>query len=423
MAKIKHVFAREILNAKGNPTVEATVVLNNDMKAFASTPTGTSVGTYEAVEIRDQNPDRYGGLGVQRAIENVNNIIAPKLIGMDVERQQDIDRTMIELDGTINKSKLGTNAILPVSMAVAKAGAKSSVLPLFLYLRQFIQKDNLPLKIPTPAFNVINGGKHADGSLDFQEFLVIPATFKNYSQALEMAVSIYKSLKGLIEQENGITLIGDEGGFSPHLATNYDAILLLKRAVDASKFRFNYDVFFGMDLAAGSFYQEGKYHIKDKSSGLTTSELLEFYKNLNSEFHFLYLEDPFFEDDYDGWEKITEDLSNQTMIVGDDLTATNPYRIQMALQKKAITAMIIKPNQIGTVIEALAAVEIARQSGLKIIVSHRSGETNDDFIADFAVATSADYVKFGAPARGERVSKYNRLLEIENHLKTLKPTP
>ncbi len=420
MAKIKHVFAREILNAKGNPAVEATVILNNDVKGVASCPSGTSVGNFEAAELKDHDPNRFNGMGVLKAVDNVNNAIAPKIVGIDAEKQPDIDKIMIELDGTINKSRLGANAILSVSMAAAKAAARTSVLPLFIYLRQFSQNKNLPLKIPSPAFNIINGGKHAGGNLEFQEFLVIPATFKTFSESLMMVDNIYFALKKRIEQNNGLTLVGDEGGFSPQVATNYDAITLLKQSIEDSKFRFNYDVFMGMDLAANNFFTQGKYKIRDKSQPLSTDELLEYYKNLNNEFHFLYLEDPFSDNDFEGWTQITQELSNQTLIVGDDLIATNPYRLQIALDKKAVTAVIIKPNQIGTVIEALAVVEVARQSGFKIIVSHRSGETNDDFIADFSVAVSADYAKFGAPARGESVIEYNRLWEIETHLKTLK---
>lgn len=420
MSKIKHVYAREVLNAKGNPTVEATVVLSNDVRGIASCPSGTSVGNYEAADLKDRDPQRFNGLGVLKAVDNVNSIIAPALLEIDVEKQQEIDKKMIELDGTINKSKLGANATLSVSMACAKASANNSHLPLFLYLRQFIKKEGLNLKVPTPAFNLINGGKHAQGTIDFQEFLIIPATSNSFTQSLEIADTVYFSLKSLIEQQNETTLVGDEGGFSPRLSTNYEVLKLLKRAVEGSKHRLNYDVFLGMDLAASSFYDKGKYRIKDKPSPLSTDELLEFYRNLHKEFKFLYLEDPFAEDDFSGWAKITEEIGLQTLIVGDDLVATNPYRLQMAIDKKAITAVIIKPDQIGTVIEALAVVEVARQLNLKIVVSHRSGETNDDFIADFGVAVSADYVKFGAPNRGERVAKYNRLWEIENQLKTIK---
>lgn len=420
MAKIKHVFAREILNSKGNPTVEATVILSNDVKGVASCPSGTSVGNYEAADLKDLNPERFIGKGVLKAVDNVNSLIAPVLVGVDADKQQVIDRKMIELDGTMNKSKLGANAILSVSMACAKASASNSHLPLFLYLREFIKKEGLDLRVPTPVFNLINGGKHAQGTIDFQEFLMIPATSNTFTQSLEMADVIYFALKSLIEQENETTLVGDEGGFSPRLSTNYDVLKLLRRAVEGSRHRLNYDVFLGMDLAASSFFINGKYKILDKTSPLSTDELLEFYRNLHKEFKFLYLEDPFAEDDFSGWAKITEEIGQQTLIVGDDLVATNPYRLQVAIDKKAITAVVIKPDQIGTVIEALAVVEVARQLNLKIVVSHRSGETNDDFIADFGVAVSADYVKFGAPHRGERVAKYNRLWEIENQIKTFK---
>lgn len=420
MSKIKHVFAREILNSKGIPTVEATVILNDDTSGIASCPSGTSVSSYEAADLKDRDPNRFSGMGVLKAVENVSSVIAPAIIGMDVEKQQDIDKKMIELDGTMNKSKLGANSILAVSMACAKAAAKSSRLPLFIYLREFLKKEGQTLKIPTPAFNLINGGKHARGTINFQEFLLIPATSKSFSENLEIAHSIFFSIKSLLEAQNDITLVGDEGGFSPRLPTNYDVLTLLARAVDSSKHRLNYDVFLGMDLASSSFHNGSSYKISDKPAPLSTDELLEYYRNLQKEFKFLYLEDPFSEDDFSGWTKITEEFGQQTLIVGDDLVATNPYRLQIAIEKKAITGVIIKPDQIGTVIEALAVVEAARQLNLKIVVSHRSAETNDDFIADFSVAVTADYVKFGAPNRGERLAKYNRLWEIEKQLKTFK---
>lgn len=419
MAKIKQIVAREILNAKGQPTVEATVILSDGATGIASSPTGTSVGQYEAVDLRDLDPKRYQGLGVLNAVKNIETIIAPVLLGIDATKQQEIDKKMIELDGTLNKSRLGANTTLAVSMAVAKASARSSVLPLFLYLREFVKKENLPLKIPTPAFNLINGGKHANGTLDFQEFLVIPATSKIYEDSLRIASDIYNSLRKNIETNNLSTLIGDEGGFSPKLATNQEALLLLERSINSINLRIGFDLFLGLDTAADNFYSEGKYHIRDKTTSLSSKDLVDYYKNIDQQFHLIYLEDGLSEDDWDGWADLSLAIGNQTLIVGDDLTATNPYRLQTALNKRAITGVIIKPNQIGTVIEALAVVEIARLAGLKIIVSHRSGETNDDFIADFAVAASADYVKFGAPVRGERVAKYNRLLQISNQLKSL----
>jgi enolase len=419
MAKIRQITAREILNAKGHPTIETTVILTDGAVGIASCPAGTSVGKYEAMEIRDQDEKRFQGLGVLNAIMNIEEIIAPALLGMDAVKQPEIDKKMITIDGTTNKGRLGANAILSVSMAAAKAAAKSSILPLFLYLREFINKENLPLKIPTPAFNVINGGKHAEGTIDFQEFLVIPASSKNFDESLIIGTNVYAALKKSLETNNLSTLIGDEGGFSPKVQTNQDALLMLKQVIEGINLRLGFDVFLGLDAASGNFISGQQYHIRDKSIGLSSRDLITFYKAINNDYHLLYLEDGLAEDDWTGWSELYTEMSQQTLIVGDDLTATNPYRLQMALDKKTITGIIIKPNQIGTVIEALAVVEMARQANLKIIVSHRSGETNDDFIADFAVAASADYVKFGAPARGERVAKYNRLLQIEKQIKSL----
>ena len=419
MSKIKQIVAREILNAKGHPTIETTVFLNDGKTGKASVPSGTSIGNYEASELKDHDDKHFQGNGVTKAIANIHDLIAPSILGMEVTKQQEVDKKMIELDGTQNKGRLGANAILSVSMAVAKAAAKSAMLPTFLYLREFIKKENSPIKIPTPCFNILNGGKHAGDNVDFQEYMIIPATSKSYSESLELSLVVYNSLRHILEENNLITLIGDEGGFAPKLQSNKDGLVLIKQAIDATSFRYGFDIFLGLDTAATSFFSEGKYHIKDKAQPLSSNDLINFYEDLNKEFHLLYLEDPLAEDDWNGWTKIYEAASQQTLIVGDDLTATNPYRLQIALDKRAITGIIIKPNQIGTVIEALAVVEVARQAGLKIIVSHRSGETNDDFIADFAVAVSSDYVKFGSPVRGERVAKYNRLLEIERDLKSL----
>lgn len=419
MAKIKHISAREILDSKGNPTIETTVILGDDAVGTSACPSGTSVGGYEAMELRDRDPARYLGLGVLKAVDTVKNVIAPKLLGMDASKQQKIDKTMIELDGTQNKGKLGANSMLSVSMAVARAASKSSVLPLFLYLRQFINTKNLSLKIPSPAFNLINGGKHADDNLNFQEFLVIPATSKAFADALYMSVAIYKTLARKIRQNNLSILVGDEGGFSPKVSSNQDALSLLKQSIDETSYKFGYDVFVGLDCAANNFYKDQHYVLKDRGMPYSSSELSAHFQEMNKTYQLLYLEDPFFEDDWDSFSKLSGIIGKDTIIIGDDLTATNPYRLQMAINKNAITGVIIKPNQIGTVIEALAVVEVARAAGLRIIVSHRSGETNDDFIADFAVAVSSDYVKFGAPVRGERVAKYNRLLEIESKLKKI----
>ena len=418
MSKIKQLFSREILNSKALPTLETTVVLEDGTISSASVPSGTSVGNYEAVELKDNDPERFRGHGVLKAVETVEKVIAPILVGQEASNQQEIDNLMIHADGTINKGKLGANSILSVSMSVAKAASISNRMPLFLYLREYIKSESTPPKIPTPAFNLINGGKHAaSNNLNFQEFLVIPASSIPYPETLNLAYTIYESIRKNLSERNSITLTGEEGGFAPVFPTNKEALSFLLEAIAETKYRYSYDVFLGLDCAASNFYDNKQYKLKDSSSALTSENLVSFYDELNKEFHFLYLEDPLSEDDWEGWTSLNQRLSEQTIIAGDDLVATNPYRLQIALDKKAITGVIVKPNQIGTVIEALALVQIARQSDLKVIVSHRSGETNDDFIADFAVAVSADYVKFGAPARGERVAKYNRLLLIDRQLR------
>lgn len=419
MAKIKQIKAIEILDAKGNPTIETTVILNDGAVGVASTPSGTSVGSYEAVEIRDKDEAHYGGKSVSKAIEIVENTISPNLIGMDSFNQAQIDKTMIELDGTQNKSRLGANAMISVSMAVAKASAKSSVLPLFLYLRQFIKKDNVNLRIPTPLFDMISGGLHAGQNVNFQEFLLMPSTAQAYEASLEMAVAIYNALRIKLQEVNAETLVGDEGGFGPRLSSNIDAFSLIRQATEAANYKLGFDVFFALDADANNFYSQQQYTLKDRSMPYSATDLIGYYQDLVKQYNLLYIEDPFAEDDWEAWGKLMEKLASSTLIVGDDLTVTNPYRLQMAIDKKAINAIVIKPNQIGTVIETIAVVEVARSAGLKIIVSNRSGETDDEFIADFAVAVSSDYVKFGAPVRGERVAKYNRLLQIEKQLKVL----
>lgn len=417
MAKIKTITAREILDSRGIPTVEVMVGLSDNAVGLASCPAGASIGSYEAAEIRDGDPNRFNGKGVTKVIETIHAIILPKLVNQEANNQAQIDRIMIELDGTQNKGMLGANAILSVSMAVCKAAAFSMGKPLYTYLRQFIRTNNAPLKIPSPAFNLINGGKHANSNLDFQEFFLIPATSKTFTQSLELGVSVYAALREELQNLNASTLVGDEGGFAPQLSTNVDGLAILKQAAVKRSLRFGFDVYLGLDVAANSFYKDHAYKIKDRQTPLTSNELIAYFEELNNDYHLLYLEDPLSEDDWEGWGSLCAKLSSQTIIIGDDLTTTNPYRLQMAIDKKAITGIVVKPNQIGTVIETLAVVEVARHSNLKIIVSHRSGETNDDFIADFAVAIDADYVKFGAPARGERVAKYNRLLQIEKELK------
>jgi|SRR5581483_3566746 len=415
MSLIRQIFGYEILDSRGNPTVKVRVTLDDGTIAYASCPSGASVGRYEALELRDHDEKRYRGLGVTKAVDNVNKIIAAKLNGMDALNQHNIDSTMVALDGTANKEKLGANAILPVSIAVAKAAALNIKRPLYWYLAQYVSQQP-PTKIPVPIFNIINGGKHASKNLDFQEYILVPGSSHTYSQSLQLGTTIYSSLRDIMLAQGLPTQVGDEGGFAPILQNNSLPFSLLKQAVEATSYKVGLDVFFGMDAAAQTLFKDKLYFLKDHTNRLTVDDMISYYKELNNQYRILYLEDPLSEDDWDGWKKINAELSQNTIIVGDDLIATNPARLQMAISNKAIGGVIIKPNQIGTVIEALAVASAAKSFGLKVIVSHRSGETDDDFIADFAVAVSADYAKFGAPARGERVAKYNRLLEIEQEI-------
>lgn len=415
MSQISSITSREILNAKGNPTVETTVILDNGLSATASVPSGTSVSSYEAVEVRDGGSSRFGGKGVLQAVQNVQNVIAPALVGKDPTAQTEIDTIMRELDGTPNKSRLGANAILSVSLAATKAAALVQGVPLFKYVGSLV--DISSFAIPIPLFNLINGGKHALGAFDIQEFIVVPASSKNYEQSLEMGYTVRQSLEKMLLLNKLSTLTGDEGGFSPQLTGNQHGLEFLRDGIQEAGFRLGFDVFLGIDAAATSFFENNKYYLQNKTLAQSSSEMAKFYTQLAKEFTLLYVEDPFAEDDWDGWKEGMNVLAEDVMVVGDDLVSTNPARLQMAIEKKAITSVIIKPNQIGTVTETLEVVAQAKKAGLKIIVSHRSGETNDDFIADFAVGVGANYCKFGAPVRGERVAKYNRLLQIEKELR------
>ncbi len=418
MSKIKRIFAREILDSRGNPTIETTVILSDETTGRSSVPSGASRGTYEALELRDTDSDRYSGMGVSKAISNVNELIGPSLVGMDAFEQQKIDRHMIEMDGTQNKGKLGANAILSTSQAIIKAAARSSLLPVSLYIRQFTSSKNLGKKLPIPMFNMLEGGKHGGNSLNFQEFLVIPASSKTYSESLEIGVSIYRSLKKMLFEKSESVLNADEGGFSPDLSTNREGLILIKEAIGQSGFSLSLDVFTGIDAAANSFLDGKVYRLRDRAIPFNTDDITELYQGLIAEFSLIYLEDPLAEDDWDGWKKLFSKIGDKILVIGDDLVTTNPYRLQLALDNKVVGGIVIKPNQIGTITEAIAVSEIARYTGLKIVVSHRSGETEDSFIADFAVGIGADYVKFGAPAR-ERAVKYNKLLEIEYELEKI----
>ena len=417
MSKIKNVIPREILNAGGMATIETTVVLSDGSVGTASAPSGTVGVAYEAAEFTSADTSFMQAPALFKSLEDIQNVIAPKIIGHEANKQQEIDKILIELDGTQNKSRLGANIILSVSAAVAKASAESSVLPLFLYLKEFVKKPGV--KIPTPIFSLINGGASNGANLDFAEFLIIPASSKSYTESLKIGNSVYNALKKNLNVANLSTLTTTRGAFAPTLPSNTEACAILKTSIEEANLKYNFDVFMGIDASANNLSYQDKYKIKDKNTYFSSAELIGFYKELQKTFNLLYLEDGLREEDWEGWSSLYNEMSQNTVIAGDDITATNPYRLQMALNKKAVTAVLVKPNQVGTVIEALAFSEIANAAGLKTVVSNRSVETNDDFIADFAVATSADYIKFGAPQRGEHVAKYNRLLQIERQLKSL----
>jgi enolase len=415
--KIKAVKAREILDSRGNPTLETEVYLEDGSIGIASVPSGASTGKYEAIELRDNDPDRFNGMGVLKAVKNVTNIIGPKIIGLDASYQGKIDKFLIDLDGTLNKGKLGANAILSVSQGVLEASAASYKLPIYAYIMaKYQMADKSSSKLPTPSFNLINGGVHGAGNLDFQEFHLIPSSGYAYHQALECGKEIYQALKRALIYRGAIHSVGDEGGFSPNLFTNMDALEILVEAIRTTKYQIAQDVFLGLDATANYFYKNNKYSIKDRMQSFTPQELINYYDKLNKQYYLFSLEDGLYEDDWQGWAELTRKLGENTLIVGDDLLCSNKKRVQKALSEKACTAILVKPNQTGTISESIQVIKMAQEAGWKVIISHRSGETNDDFIADFAVGIGADYTKFGAPARGERIAKYNRLLKIEEEL-------
>jgi len=408
--KIKNIKTKEILGSRGNPTVE--VELETSQGIFlASVPSGASKGKYEALELRDDD-----GKGVKKAISNIKKIITPALKNKEFASQKEVDEILIKLDGTENKSKLGANAILAVSIAVCRAAAAAEKLPLYKYINGVRPRSDpslTPLSLPQPCFNFINGGKHAKNGLDIQEFMVIPQK-KSFAENLAAASRIFQNLKEILIKNYGETAIrvGDEGGFVPPISNAQQALFLLKNASEN-----NPELKFALDCAASQFYKEGKYHLEGKE--LTRSGLLDFYKELLNTFPIIFIEDPYAEEDWEGFKMINSQfsISNfQTLVIGDDLTVTNKERIKRAINNNCVGGVIIKPNQVGTVSETLEAVKTAKDAGLKIIVSHRSGETLDDFIADLAVGIGADFIKAGAPVTPERMMKYNRLLEIENEL-------
>jgi enolase len=411
MANIKSVKAREILDSRGNPTIEVEVVLVDGAAGVASVPSGASTGKYEAVELRDGDKSRYGGLGVLRAIEHVNNEIASAIVGMSALEQAVIDRRLIELDGTANKARLGANALLATSLAVAKAGASIRGVPLYRYLGGARAK-----QLPVPMLNILNGGKHASNSVDFQEFMIVPVGAANFHKALQMSSEVYHSLRKVLENKGLSTNVGDEGGFAPQLFANKDALELILAAIDKAGYKAGRDLFIALDPASSTFYHDGKYVLSREGVTLGPTEMIDYYAKLVSDYPVISIEDGLAEDDWANWSLLTAQLGKQVQLVGDDLYVTNMKRLEKGIAQKASNSILIKPNQIGTLSETLAVIKRARQAGWTTIISHRSGETEDTTIADLAVASNAGFIKAGAPCRSERLAKYNRLLRIEEEL-------
>jgi len=411
MASIESVKAREILDSRGNPTIEAEVVLADGTIGVAAVPSGASTGKYEAVELRDGDKSRYGGLGVLKAIEHVNSEIAQIIAGMSALEQAAIDQRLIELDGTANKARLGANALLATSLAIAKAGATFRGIPLYRYLGG--ARANL---LPVPMLNILNGGKHARGSTDFQEFMIMPVGAANFHKAIQMSSEIYHSLRKVLEDKGLSTNVGDEGGFAPRLSSNKDALELILAAIDMSGYKAGQDLFIAMDPAASTFYQDGKYVLSREGVTLDSTEMIDYYVKLASDYPVISIEDGLAEDDWASWSLLTAQIGKQIQLVGDDLYATNIERLEKGIAQKASNSILIKPNQIGTLSETLAVIKRAQQARWATIISHRSGETEDTIIADLAVASNAGFIKAGAPCRSERLAKYNRLLRIEEEL-------
>ena len=409
MSAIAFVDAREILDSRGNPTIEVDVVLDDGTVASAAVPSGASTGAFEAYELRDEDPKRYGGKGVLKAVEAVIDVLSEAIEGLDASEQRAIDTALIEADGTENKSKLGANSILGVSLAVAKAAALSADLPLFRYLGG----PNAHV-LPVPMMNVINGGAHADTNVDVQEFMVLPIGAESYSEGLRWGVETYHALKSELKSKGFATGLGDEGGFAPNLANNRAALDLLMEAIAKAGFTPGTDIALGLDVAATEFFENGSYRFEGRE--LSSGELVAYYSELVAAYPLITIEDPLAEDDWTGWEAITAELGDKVQIVGDDLFVTNPKRLADGIQRFAGNSILVKVNQIGSLTETLDAVAMAQRAGYTAVLSHRSGETEDTTIADLAVATNCGQIKTGAPARSERVAKYNQLLRIEEEL-------
>ena len=409
MSLIEAIGAREILDSRGNPTIEVEVLLNDDSFGRAAVPSGASTGAFEAHESRDGDKSRFSGKGVQKAVLRVIGEIDEALVDFDATDQRLVDNALISLDGTETKSNLGANAILGVSLAVAKAAADSSGLPLYRYLG-----GPNAHTLPVPLMNILNGGAHADNGVDVQEFMIVPVGAPTFSEALRWGTEVYHSLKSLLQSKNLSTGLGDEGGFAPDLPTNRAALELISEAIEKAGYKVGTDIAMALDVAATEFFKDGKYHFEGKPH--SAEEMISYYEGLVEAFPLVSIEDPLDENDWDGWAAMTKRLGSKVQLVGDDLFVTNPARLQMGIDKGTANSILVKVNQIGTLTETLDAVALAQGNGMTAIISHRSGETEDTFIADLAVATNAGQIKTGAPARSERVAKYNQLLRIEEEL-------
>ncbi|AGA70758.1 phosphopyruvate hydratase [Desulfitobacterium dichloroeliminans LMG P-21439] len=411
MSYIEEVYAREILDSRGNPTVEVEVVLEDGAMGRAAVPSGASTGAFEAVELRDGDKGRYLGKGVLQAVDNVNEIIAPEIEGLNPFDQPAIDRELIALDGTENKGKLGANAILGVSLATADAAAESIGLPLYQYLGGVNAKE-----LPVPMMNILNGGQHADNNVDIQEFMIMPVGAKSFREALQMGTEVYHSLKAVLKEKSLATAIGDEGGFAPSLESNADALLAIMDGIQRAGYTPGKDIALALDVAATELYKDGKYHLEGEGLTKTTDEMIAYLEELTEQYPIVSIEDGLSEEDWEGWKKLTERLGDRIQLVGDDLFVTNPARLARGIKEKCANSILIKLNQIGTLTETLDAIEMAKRAGYTTVISHRSGETEDVTMAHVAVAVNAGQIKTGAPARTERVAKYNELLRIEEEL-------
>ncbi len=410
---IKNVKAREILDSRGNPTVEVDVILENGIFARASVPSGASTGKFEAVELRDDDKNRYNGKGVLKAVNNVNKEINKALIGIDVNEQSKIDNTMIELDGTPNKSRLGANAILGVSLASIRAASIANDTPLYKYLN-----NSNNFRMPVPMMNILNGGSHANNTVDIQEFMIFPFGASTFSEALKIGTEIFHKLKTELQKMGLNTAVGDEGGFAPNLNSNEEAIEIILKSIEKTGYKAGEEVFIALDVAASELYKNNKYNLSSENKAFSSSEMISYLKSLVKKYPIISIEDGLDENDWSGWTNLTENLGQEIQIVGDDLTVTNINRLQKAIDNKSMNSILIKLNQIGTVSETIKAVELAKKVNYGVVISHRSGETEDTFIADFSVAMGMGQIKTGSISRSDRVAKYNQLLRIEGELRS-----